>query len=80
MLRWIKNYAPWMTAVIGAGIMMTELVRGVGFAGSTHMGYGFLLVIFGITGVLYARMNLKRNPDEPVKPCSPISDSEPKSN
>jgi PPE-repeat protein len=61
MLRWINIYASCSgVAGFGAGMMMSELIRGVGFIGSIPMGIGFSLVIVGLAGVVNGRLALKR--------------------
>lgn len=81
MLRWTNIYAACAgIAGFGAGMMMSELIRGIGFIGSIPMGIGFSLVIVGVAGVINARITLKGNSAESVKPQPPKPDATSESN
>ena len=81
MLRWIKIYAASAgVAGFGAGMMMSELIRGVGFIGSIPMGIGFSLVILGYSGVVKARIALKENHAKSVNSPAPTPDDTPELN
>jgi hypothetical protein len=57
MKRWNNIYAACTCCTgFGAGMMMSELIHGVGFIGSISMGVGFALVIVGAAGVINARI------------------------
>jgi hypothetical protein len=81
MLRWINIYASCAgVAGFGAGMMLSELIRGVGFIGSIPMGIGFSLVILGYGGVIKARIVLKEKREESVNPQPPTRGTPSESN
>ena len=76
MLWWANAYAACAgIAGFGAGMMMSELIRGIGFIGSIPMGIGFSLVIIGGAGVINARLALRGNFAEPAQPHPPKPDA-----